>query len=410
MSAKWSHIVVSALVFSATLVAPVHAQADEPSKAGLMKAVGNPALKGAVSIWVETSDGEVLYDRNTTTPRVPASTMKIVTAVTSLRSLGPRRVFPTIVQQGKTAREIHLVGGGDPLLSAETLEGLALETARNLKKKEIESVIVHADTSLFPPHQDAPGWVEGDSPTYAAAVEPLALLGNYTEQPWREAVSLFALALKEQGIRAKAGRQRSVPKHDAHVLGATVGPETQEAIGLMLRDSENNIAEILFRQVALSQGEKPSWQGGNRATIAVLEEMGFVILEQRFVDGSGLSQGNRLTADFLGGLLLDSVSGSSDMNPSLLRELLPTAGINGTLTYRFTGSAECARGKVFAKTGSLTGVNTLAGLTRTPEGQWRAFAVLVNDWDGSKATWGETSTAIDTVAAATFGCGRSGRR
>lgn len=383
-------------------VAALPAAADV-SGARITRIVESPALGDESAVHIMTVGGENIFSYRADEPRVPASTMKIVTAATSLYSLGPRRVFPTMVQQGDNRREIHLVGGGDPMLSGETLERLAEETAENLRSTKSMKVVVYADTSLFPSHSDAPGWVRGDFPRYAAAVEPLARLGVYSAEPWHDALTYFAQSLRTFGIKAKPGGVRETPEEDAYVLAATVGPTVHEAVGVMLRDSENNVAEVLFRHVALSQGEEPTWRGSSKAAEAVLDDMGFPASNQTLVDGSGLSPRNRLSARFLTGLLASAAPGQ-DGRLSELRNLLPISGVSGTLTYRFTGPAACARGEVLAKTGSLTGVNTLAGLTQTRGGDWRAFAVLVNGWNGAGTTWAETSSTIDAIAAATFGC------
>ncbi|MGA0979371.1 MAG: D-alanyl-D-alanine carboxypeptidase, partial [Candidatus Nanopelagicales bacterium] len=80
------------------------------------------------------------------------------------------------------------------------------------------------------------------------------------------------------------------------------------------------------------------------------------------------------------------------------------AGRSGTLINRFAAApASCARGEVAAKTGSLTGVSTLAGVTRGPDGQWRSFAIMVNKRPSGYPTT-STSLAIDTVAATVQGC------
>jgi D-alanyl-D-alanine carboxypeptidase/D-alanyl-D-alanine-endopeptidase (penicillin-binding protein 4) len=78
---------------------------------------------------------------------------------------------------------------------------------------------------------------------------------------------------------------------------------------------------------------------------------------------------------------------------------LPTAGKTGTLAGRFWASgSDCAVGRVFAKTGSLTGVQTLAGLTRGSDGRWKIFAVLTND------SYGDSRPVIDEMAAEINGC------
>ena len=65
--------------------------------------------------------------------------------------------------------------------------------------------------------------------------------------------------------------------------------------------------------------------------------------------------------------------------------------------------ASCARGDVAAKTGSLTGVSTLAGITQGKDGQWRSFAIMVNQRPSAYPS-PATSLAIDTIAAVVRGC------
>ena len=92
------------------------------------------------------------------------------------------------------------------------------------------------------------------------------------------------------------------------------------------------------------------------------------------VDGSGLSRGNRLTADALVALLRHM---ERHPQAAVFREGLPLAGIDGTLTRRFGGTA--AERNVRAKTGYLTGVAALSGYLNTAAGERLAFAVLLND-------------------------------
>ena len=65
--------------------------------------------------------------------------------------------------------------------------------------------------------------------------------------------------------------------------------------------------------------------------------------------------------------------------------------------------ASCARGEVAAKTGSLTGVSTLAGVTKGKDGRWRSFAIMVNQRPGGYPA-SATSLAIDSLAAVVQGC------
>lgn len=80
---------------------------------------------------------------------------------------------------------------------------------------------------------------------------------------------------------------------------------------------------------------------------------------------------------------------------------LPVAGFTGTLAERYDSeSARAGRGVVRAKTGTLTGVSSLAGTVRDRDGRLLVFAVLTQGADTDAAR-----TALDEFAAALAGCG-----
>ena len=87
-------------------------------------------------------------------------------------------------------------------------------------------------------------------------------------------------------------------------------------------------------------------------------------------DGSGLDPDNRLTCGLLASVLDDRHLGAS------LVESLPVAGDRGTMKKRFAGTA--GEGRVRAKTGTLRGVTSLAGVVDTPGGRRLAFALISN--------------------------------
>lgn len=59
------------------------------------------------------------------------------------------------------------------------------------------------------------------------------------------------------------------------------------------------------------------------------------------------------------------------------RAMMPVGGADGTLARRFRGTS--LEGKIFAKTGSLHGVNALSGFMIARSGQTLVFAVYAND-------------------------------
>ncbi len=394
-------VTLLASTLAASLLAgPALASGDRIEK-GITAGLRAPALGSDATVHVrDVTTDAALADLGGDERQIPASTMKVMTAATALVALGESHRFATRVVEGVEAGSIVLVGGGDPLLTRNDIADLATRAARKLRQAGTTSITVHVDDYLFPQPADAQGWAPGDRPTYASAVRPLSIVGQYSNDTVASAWSAFVTDLQAEGIAARMGSRIVAPEGASRV--AVIRPHTlREAVGLMLRVSENNVAEILFRQVALAQGYPATWSGASSAAHEVLRALGLATWRLRLVDGSGLSSHNRLTADSLTEIL-DIALG--DPRLDALIDGLPVAGRSGTLINRFAAPpASCARGDVAAKTGSLTGVSTLAGVTEGKDGAWRSFAIMVNQRPSAYPT-SATSLAIDSLAAVVQGC------
>ena len=126
-------------------------------------------------------------------------------------------------------------------------------------------------------------------------------------------------------------------------------------------------------------------------------------------DGSGLSKGDRIEAITLARTIEAIVAGrapTADNGASpvgwAVSTGMPVAGFTGTLADRFdTPSTKSGLGVVRAKTGTLTGVVSLAGFVRDREGRLLVFALLargVPDIDQAR-------TSVDRFASVLAGCG-----
>jgi D-alanyl-D-alanine carboxypeptidase/D-alanyl-D-alanine-endopeptidase (penicillin-binding protein 4) len=130
--------------------------------------------------------------------------------------------------------------------------------------------------------------------------------------------------------------------------------------------------------------------------VKTLTDLGLSTTGVTVIDGSGLSFDDRLTPQLLTGLL--AAAGKPD-HPALhgLVSGLPVAGYSGTLADRFRNSAATpANGLVRAKTGTLPGVNALAGYVTTASGRLLAFAILADKVDVGILS---AEAALDRVAA-----------
>jgi len=173
----------------------------------------------------------------------------------------------------------------------------------------------------------------------------------------------------------------------------------------MLDHSENTLGDILAHEVAIKAGEEPSFDGASKAVLDVLRQNNFDVDGVVLRDGSGMSTENKVSAKLLAQILaVAAAPDGKDPRTGKLRPLLgglPVAGGSGTLADRYDeGTATEGRGWVRAKTGSLTGVNSLAGIVLDKDNRPLVFAFLTTGTTAATAR-----PALDTVSAALRGCG-----
>ena len=111
---------------------------------------------------------------------------------------------------------------------------------------------------------------------------------------------------------------------------------------------------------------------------------------QQLVDGSGLSRRDVIAAETLT-TVLRRMHDPSLASPWMTA--LPVAGVDGSLQARMRGTS--AEGNVRAKTGTMSNVRSLAGYVTTRDGERVAFAIIVNNFEGTGA---QANQALDSVA------------
>lgn len=369
----------------------------------------------------QLSDGSPVY-RSGVDLVVPASTMKLVTTTAVLAALGPDHRFATTVRTGANPKQIVLVGGGDPLLerapgsSEETyppradIRTLAVGTARALRATGRTSVQLRYDTSLFEGPAASPAW----KPSYIAdnVVSPISPLwvdeGLETpglvfrvDDPAAVAATLFADELRRQDISVRGAPAPAVAPEDSTELAAVESAPLGQIVQWVLEESDNEAAEVLFRQVAVAEGRPGSFDGGSAAVTDVLGRLGVDLSGQRVLDGSGLSRQNRLRPDTLLRLL---GLAASDEHPELRSVAvdLPVAGFTGSLADRFETGDDDGLGRVRAKTGTLSGVHGLAGLVTDLDGTVLSFVAIADRVRIPNTL--DARALLDEISAALAGC------
>ncbi len=370
------------------LPAPVLAVATEkvvadPAKVRARIAAAGPA-PGRAGVEVVDGRGKVVYTANAKLPFIPASTNKLLTSAAALQLYGPEHRFQTKVVAGK-GRQIVLVGGGDPYLvptqpgadrpRRATLSGLATATATALKAQRRLKVSLGYDDSLFTGPAWNPKWPAGygdqASPTSALWAQPK------TPNATAAAVDQFARALRTHGIEVTpVGRVKAA--RSARQLATVSSMTVAQIVRQLLLVSDNNATEVMFRQVGLKAGGGGSITGGRRGVEATLSKLGVWTRGTVIYDGSGLARENGIPPNTFARLLQLA---STDDHPRLRGLLtgLSVAGVEGSLRTRFAEpSMHPADGIVLGKTGTLTGVRSLAGYLRAPDGTMLYYSSVVN--------------------------------
>ncbi|MFP3919046.1 D-alanyl-D-alanine carboxypeptidase/D-alanyl-D-alanine-endopeptidase [Lysinibacillus telephonicus] len=150
-------------------------------------------------------------------------------------------------------------------------------------------------------------------------------------------------------------------------------------INPFLKLSNNSIADILIKTL----GKEASGKGTTEAGVSVLKDYGIMLgldaNQWSLEDGSGISHNNRVTANELTKLLFKM---QGEPNYKEFYAALPIGGEKdrlqgGSLSKRFNSKPYTER--VVAKTGSISGVYTLAGYVKAASGQTYAFAIMTQN-------------------------------
>ncbi|MCC9306631.1 D-alanyl-D-alanine carboxypeptidase/D-alanyl-D-alanine-endopeptidase [Kitasatospora sp. RB6PN24] len=405
----------------------------EPTTAGVQAALGglttDRALAALSFAVVDGGTGKLLLGGNETAPATPASTTKVATSVAALGLLPQTTRLTTKVVRGAAPDEIVLVGAGDPTLTGlnqdqvriggspvdadsapASMPDLARQTAASLKAAGLTTVHLGYDTSLFtgsPFHPFNDGTDLGPMSALMVdegritATDDVDAPGRVAD-PTAQAVAEFTRLLAAQGVKVADQPKEEQAPVGAAVLGQVQSPTIVRLIERALTNSDNTLAEAIGRQVALASHQPAGYEGAGAATTAELARLGVPIQGVQLFDGSGMNPGNTIPAAVLADLV--ALAASPD-HPQLRPVLtgMPIGGFTGTLRSRYTAAEGTADGAgiVRAKTGSLSGVSTLAGTVVDADGRLLAFALMSKGFDDA----GAAHAAMDRIVVKLAACG-----
>ncbi len=212
-------------------------------------------------------------------------------------------------------------------------------------------------------------------------------------EPTLFATTLFGEALARQGVSVQGEIMVSRAPLPAALrpLASVRGPAVAEQIRVVNKESQNLHAETLLRRLGLAAFKDPSVESSLKAREAFLKSLGVRTADAAMYDGSGLSRADLVTVRAEVDLL---AAMSRHPLARAFRDSLPIAGVDGTLKKRMVGTK--AEGRVFAKTGSLSHVNALAGYVEGASGRRFVFSIIVNHHTRPSR---EVTAAMDEICA-----------
>ncbi len=321
----------------------------------------SPSLASPSMILIDRTSGEVVFEKDATSLRKPASILKLLSATAALEYLDPNYRYVTKVSKGANPRSLVISGNLDPWMTGSYFE------ATKYHRAWLQYLVNRSLTDLR---------AEETTPLHNVSIQ---YSGLYAAD-----IQFIKRAFVAAGVTPK------IQELSANVVESAVGPEiakvtsppVSEMVKFALTWSDNLLAERIARAAAHSVGY-PMDDAGVALTISKLltdlqvDQSGLAIH-----DGSGLSKADRVTAKLIADLLL-KIRG--DEKFAAVFQGLPVSGKTGTLESRYVTTAPQAVGLIHAKTGTLDGTVSLAGYVESGTHEYIFVAIADHIHKGTAA-------------------------
>jgi serine-type D-Ala-D-Ala carboxypeptidase/endopeptidase (penicillin-binding protein 4) len=409
-------ILVAVVICGGALWPQPAAAGVDDSIAAALSSAGLAGSSTGVYVW-DLDAARAVYEHHASTKLAPASNMKLVTSAAALRDWGAAHQFITelyaddvpVTPRGVLDGDLYLRGLGDPSLSTRSYQREVFDLttasfeafAKLLKRDGVKKIKgrVHGDPSWFDKLKTVPSWKDG----LQLECGPLSALsgnqglddGNRVKAPASWAAKLMTKALVNAGIKVK-GKPGSGPvPASAKLVKRQYSATLRGLLKHMNKESDNFFAEMLLKGLGKDFYGEGSTTIGTEANRAVLHAMGINSSTYVIQDGSGLSYGDRLTAESVV-RVLGAMRQRDDFDDYY--DSLAVAGKDGTLDDRMRGTA--AAGNAHAKTGTLNIAVCLSGYVESANDHLVAFSILMNGGSMGTADWGRATTAQDKIVVA----------
>ena len=325
------------------------------------KNLGNPAM-----VLVDLKSGQVVFNRDGGSARKPASTLKLISALSILDYLPEDQTFTTVVYKTNLKNTFQILGDFDPSITPSA------RLARSDK-------FVWSGTIVS---------------KIRANAKSRSLTIRYYGLTSRTRINM-SNEFRRVGYRItwRPITLDETNKHITSTISTLVSPKLTKILHHTLLWSDNFVADYLARLAAKEAGYGFGETGIDPVFHDVLARHSINNPIMQVADGSGLSHKNKLSAMTLVQVLIKLYS---DPKYKTVIDGLPISGISGTLQNRFIRTSPHSVGLIKAKTGSLSGVVSLAGYIESADHEY-AFVILADRVGRYYAAENAARSAIDRI-------------
>jgi D-alanyl-D-alanine carboxypeptidase/D-alanyl-D-alanine-endopeptidase (penicillin-binding protein 4) len=328
--------------------------------AALKSSTISPILKSAANsktlaypgmMLVDPSTGESIFEYSADSLRMPASLLKIISAVALLDYVEPDFRFTTEILTGAEPNTLIVAGSLDPWMERNGV--LAIKMGRASLPKLVKTALKKLDSDN------------------GAPIKTLNI--KYSKMHFPD-IDFIKSQFMARNVKVTTTRITSeeASLSSKESIAIFQSPPMQKIMDWMLIWSDNTLGNRMAMYASMKAGFGYSESGIQETFVKTLNNLGIDSTGLVAVDGSGLSRLNRVSAQMLAELLLKTYDNEKYR---IIYGGLPVGGVNGTMRNRFVSSAPKAIGLVRTKTGSLTGVVSLAGYVQGGDREYIFVAI-----------------------------------
>jgi serine-type D-Ala-D-Ala carboxypeptidase/endopeptidase (penicillin-binding protein 4) len=335
---------------------------------------------------VSTTRNDILYQYKPEIKMIPASITKVVTSTTAIYVLGSGYQFKTgiytddtKISDGIIRGNVYIKGFGDPDFSTNDVYNLATQIF-NKNITEITGNIIYDESYLDDAHYGLANYYQSDTKSqYWPYVGAINLNKNKGyKNPAESAAQMFSDTISKL-IKLDGIVVSGTTPQGAKELAVVVRP-LYDALVNMNKPSDNQSAITIYKVIGANYSSPPgNLRKGSEAVIDFLTTVGIDRGMYEFVEGSGLSRYNSVTAEVYIKLLKYIYNDEKTFD--IFYNSLPVSGVDGTLKTRMIGTE--AEKNVHAKTGTINNVSTLTGYAVSRDNELLSFFIAMNNFSGN---------------------------